>query len=133
MSIFENDHVCKPSPMDMVDEFHRAFALPVRTSSIDDMKQMKFRLSLIQEEYMETVRAMHAGDNVQMLDGLADMLYVIYGCAIELGWDLDEALRRVHASNMTKLWEDGPHTTRDGKAIKPDTFEPPVLGDLVGE
>ena len=49
-----------------------------------------------------------------------------------MGWDLDEALRRVHMSNMSKLGEDGKPIYRvDGKVLKGPRFKPPQLGDLV--
>lgn len=47
-------------------------------------------------------------DTIEMLDGLADIVYVCYGMAIEMGYDLTPVLREVHASNMTKGTEDGP-------------------------
>ena len=39
----------------------------------------------------------------ELLKELADLVYVTYGYAATYGWDLDEAFRRVHASNMSKL------------------------------
>ena len=49
-----------------------------------------------------------------------------------MGWDLDEALHRVHESNMSKLDEDGkPIYREDGKVLKGPTYAPPQLEDLV--
>ena len=49
---------------------------------------------------------------------LSDLVYVCYQYAENMGWDLDEALRRVHESNMSKL-EDGKAVYReDGKVLK---------------
>jgi hypothetical protein len=43
-----------------------------------------------------------------------------------------EAFDRVHASNMSKLGEDGkPIRREDGKAMKGPNYKPPVLDDLV--
>jgi len=39
------------------------------------------------------------------LKELADLVYVCYQYAENLGWNLDEALLRVHESNMSKLDE----------------------------
>ena len=48
------------------------------------------------------------------------------------GWDLNEAVRRVHASNMSKLGPDGKPVLRDdGKVLKGDQYEEPDLSDLV--
>jgi predicted HAD superfamily Cof-like phosphohydrolase len=44
----------------------------------------------------------------------------------------DEAFKRVHASNMSKLGEDGkPLRRADGKILKGPNYKPPVLADLV--
>jgi predicted HAD superfamily Cof-like phosphohydrolase len=52
--------------------------------------------------------------------------------AAAIGWDLDEALARVHASNMSKVHPDGTIKRRaDGKILKPETYEPPNLDDLI--
>ena len=49
-----------------------------------------------------------------------------------MGWDLDEALDRVHESNMTKLGEDGkPIRREDGKVLKGPNYKAPDLTDLV--
>lgn len=43
-----------------------------------------------------------------------------------------EAFRRVHASNMSKLGEDGkPIHREDGKVLKGPNYKPPVMDDLV--
>ena len=47
-------------------------------------------------------------------------------------WDLDEAMRRIHRSNMSKLGLDGkPIRRADGKVLKGPNYEPPNLTDLV--
>ena len=47
-------------------------------------------------------------------------------------WDLDEAMRRVHKSNMSKLGEDGkPIYRADGKVLKGPNYETPTLTDLI--
>ena len=37
------------------------------------------------------------------LKELSDLVYVCYQYAANMGWDLDEAMFRVHQSNMSKL------------------------------
>lgn len=50
---------------------------------------------------------------------LADLRYVTEGAAVALGLPLDEAYEIVHASNMSKLGEDGrPIKDEGGKALK---------------
>ncbi len=66
------------------------------------------------------------------LKELADLVYVCYQYAENQRWDLDEALHRVHESNMSKLNEDGqPIFRKDGKVLKGPNYAPPNLEDLV--
>ena len=66
-------------------------------------------MSLITEEFKEFLQAdgmlFRHGSNVQVecLKELADLVYVCYQYAANMGWDLDEAMFRVHQSNMSKL------------------------------
>jgi len=66
------------------------------------------------------------------LKELSDLVYVCYQYAANQGWDLDEALHRVHESNMSKLDKDGkPIFRQDGKVLKGPNYAPPNLEDLV--
>ena len=66
------------------------------------------------------------------LKELADLVYVCYQYAANMGWDLDEAMHRVHESNMSKLDEYGkPIYREDGKVLKSPNYKPPHLEDLV--
>ena len=66
------------------------------------------------------------------LKELADLVYVCYQYAANMRWDLDEAMHRVHESNMSKLDEDGkPIYREDGKVLKGPNYKPPNLEDLV--
>ena len=66
------------------------------------------------------------------LKELADLVYVCYQYAENIGWDLDEALDRVHRSNLSKLDEDDKPIYRDdGKVLKGPNYKPPNLKDLV--
>ena len=67
----------------------------------------------------------------ECLKELADLVYVCYQYAENMGWFLDEALDRVHQSNMSKLGEDGkPIYREDGKVLKGPKYKPPTLEDL---
>ena len=66
------------------------------------------------------------------LKELADLVYVCYQYAANQRWDLDEALDRVHKSNMSKLDTNGqPIFREDGKVLKGPNYAPPNLEDLV--
>ena len=68
----------------------------------------------------------------EALKELADLVYVCYQYAENMNWFLDEALDRVHKSNMSKLDEDGhPIYRDDGKVLKGPNYKPPNLTDLV--
>jgi predicted HAD superfamily Cof-like phosphohydrolase len=58
----------------------------------------------------------------------ADLLVVTYGTAASLGIDIDKAYDEVHASNMSKLDENGNVVRReDGKVLKGPLYKPPSL------
>ena len=70
-------------------------------------------------------------NKANILKGLAELVYVCYQYAANLGWDLDEAMYRVHESNMSKLDEYGKPIYRDdGKVLKGPDYAPPNLEDL---
>ena len=66
------------------------------------------------------------------LKELADLVYVCYQYAENMGWVLDEAIHRVHQSNLSKLGEDGePIYREDGKVLKGPNYAPPNLENLI--
>ena len=90
--------------------------------------------SLIDEEWSEFHEAYHMKDDCDQLKELADLVYVCYQFAASQEWDLDEALRRVHESNMSKLDEHGKPIYRgDGKVLKGPNYKEPYLQDLIIE
>lgn len=67
------------------------------------------------------------------LKELADLVYVIYGYALSKGWNLDEALYRVHVNNVLRVTQpDGTIKRReDGKIMKRENAPKVRLDDLV--
>ena len=101
-------------------------------------KQRTYQKNLIVEEFKEFLEAegMLFRNNdefpAEALKELADLVYVCYQYAENMGWFLDEALDRVHVSNMSKLGKDGKPIYRDdGKVLKGPDYEPPTLMDLI--
>ena len=97
-----------------------------------------YQKNLIVEEFKEFLEAegILFRDNIvfkaEALKELADLIYVCYQYAENMGWLLDEALDRVHKSNMSKLDTDGkPIYREDGKVLKGPNYQPPTLTDLV--
>lgn len=122
---------------DMVREFSEATGGSppyARCSDFDDMK-----IGLINEEFDEFFKALSEETDLStpkqhqdILKEMCDMVYVIIGYALYRGWDFDTAFNRVHKSNMSKIPEDGVIKRReDGKILKPDTYKPANLEDLV--
>ena len=88
--------------------------------------------SLIDEEWSEFHEAYHHEPRDHTLKELADLVYVCFQYAENEGWDLPEALERVHQSNMSKLGDDGKPVLRgDGKVLKGPNYAPPNLNDLI--
>jgi predicted HAD superfamily Cof-like phosphohydrolase len=95
--------------------------------------------TLIDEEYGEFVEAERfiydekfRANDAEALKELADLVYVCYQYAENMEWDLDQALMRVHKSNLSKLDEHAqPIYREDGKVLKSEFYEPPTLTDLV--
>jgi len=92
------------------------------------------QLSLIKEEYNEFFQEVSnpGASNADMLKELGDLVFVCYQFAAVMGWDLDEAMNRILASNMSKLDDNGePIRNEDGKIMKGPNYFKPDLSDLV--
>ena len=90
------------------------------------------QLDLISEEYAEFINACESEGYEEELKELADLVYVCFQYAENMEWDLEEALNRVHKSNLSKLGLDGkPIRRRDGKVLKGPNYEPPIMSDLI--
>ena len=115
-------------------EFREAYQI-INTNSLATRTRQR---NLITEEFKEFLEA----DGMLFRNGpefpsnclkeLSDLVYVCYQYAANMGWDLDEAMFRVHQSNMSKLDEEGkPIYREDGKVLKGPNYKPPNLEDLV--
>ena len=144
-----------PSPMELVQEFHRTYSMPIRSFDEPTLSydRLDMGMSLIAEEFAELMGAVYGKraraiieaatasavaaddgerDVIEAADALADLIYVIYGMAIESGMDLDSVLAEVQASNLSKLMPDGSVKLReDGKVLKgPNFFAPNIARGL---
>jgi hypothetical protein len=81
------------------------------------------------EQCIEDISNLKARENA--LKELADLVYVCFQFAAAAGWELDEALARVHRSNMSKLVDGKPVKDERGKVLKGPNYEPPFLEDLI--
>ena len=123
-----NAHIQNQSLLDQAIQFRHSYNVKGSGSQNGKTTQK----ALIDEEWSEFHEAYHFESEVNQLKELADLVYVCYQMAASQDWDLDEAMRRVHESNMSKLGEDGkPIYRADGKVLKGPNYQPPNLEDLV--
>jgi predicted HAD superfamily Cof-like phosphohydrolase len=144
------------TPMQNLAEFHDKFdrdgkgrhERPISVSLI------RKRMDLIEEEFDEVLEALayirsiavmtfqenNIGSDRQpagwanLAKELADLLYVVYGTAEELGIPLEAVFNEVHRSNMGKVWDDGTvHYNEISKVLKPDTYTPPDIEKILYE
>ena len=128
-SLRDPDTYLNNSPLQMVQQFARTYKQSMRHDFVKGSDKAMLRYHLIEEEAAEVAEA---SEPEHLLKELADLVYVTYGFAATFGWNLDEAVRRVHASNMSKLGDDGqPVYREDGKVLKGPNYEQPNLSDLV--
>ena len=121
------------TPLAMVREFAARMDQPLDQKWGDDEDLEEARFAFIREEFQEIFdESCLANDAEAMLKELADGIIVINGYAATFGWDLDEATRRVHESNMSKLGDDGkPLKNGQGKVLKGPNYKKCNLKDLV--
>lgn len=119
-------------PQEWVKEFHKAFGIYIGFDGpkFPDEATCNLREELVMEEAKELVQAMKDGDIVGVADGLADLLYVVYGTAVSFGIYMPPVLAEVHRSNMTKV---GGYKSPSGKWVKPDTYDPARLRPILEE
>ena len=124
--------------------FRQAFGqemLPaVSIDGIINQNLWNMQLDLIEEECTELFEAADEtyadpeNDNrrVELLKELSDLVFVCYQFAAAFNLNLDESMRRIFASNMSKLDDNGnPIYREDGKVLKGPRYKKPILIDLV--
>ena len=146
-------------PQALVQQFHTTYFMPDRIRDQQeptlDYERLHMRVSLIREEFAEllgalygkearaiveeaTQRATEADDGtrdiIETADALGDLVYVIYGMALESGIDLNRVLAEIQASNLSKLMPDGSVKLReDGKVLKGPNFFTPNIARALGQ
>ena len=110
-------------PEDLVRQFHDVYSLPVVEDGPDaDRERVHMRLALVAEEFAELVGAVYGRaareridaafeearklddgtrDTVETADALGDIVYVVYGMALELGIPLSSVLAECPSSART--------------------------------
>ncbi|WP_170331964.1 nucleoside triphosphate pyrophosphohydrolase family protein [Ruegeria arenilitoris] len=118
----------------IVKEWHEAFDVPVVNAPSIPKERAQMRLAILEEEVAELRAAVEIGDLVEVLDALCDIQYVLDGTFLEFGLHShkQDAMKEVHASNMSKLGADGrPVLREDGKVLKGPDFRQPDLARIL--
>lgn len=141
-------------PEALVRQFHAIYAVPVAEDEPSvDRDRVHMRMALIAEELSELVTAVYgraageaiehaytaavaaddgARDVVAAADALGDLVYVLYGMALECGIPLPDVLAEIQASNVSKLGADGrPIYREDGKVLKGPGYVPPDVAGVL--
>ena len=122
---------------------------PDKTTTMDKVREFaevmgqkpdpELSATLVREEFLEWSEERYlynyggSSNHKDELKELSDLVYVIYGYANARGWNLDEAIKRVHQNNIGRCVQpDGTIKRRaDGKIIKNHAYPAVVLDDLV--
>ena len=111
-----------------IREFEEAFKI---TPSLQS-PETKHKILL--EELNEYVDSAWKEDEVEIADAIGDILYVAFGLVTKHGLDdvIEDIFAEIHASNMSKLNDDGtPIYNEYGKIMKgPNYFKPDISKHL---
>ncbi len=93
-----------------------------------------YRMSLLTEEYQETVGAHMVGNAEELVDGHIDLIVIAMGNLEIFGVDAHEAFNRVMVANMSKVLGKRRESDPEGKSImKPEGWVGPDHSDNHGE
>ena len=104
------------------------------TPSNVEQKVYSLRHKLMAEENDEYLEACKNEDVVEIADALGDQLYILAGTINSHGMQsiIEEVFNEIHASNMSKLDENGePIYREDGKILKGENYFRPDLSQFV--
>ena len=98
-------------------------------------EQYKLYINLIEEEFKELKEAIAAGDIVEQLDALEDILVVTIGAIHSAGMNGEGGWKEVMRTNFAKIDKDTGKVRKreDGKVLKPVGWTPPDLKPFVSK
>ena len=108
-----------------IEETFELFEAMLTTDAYQPFDKMLFDInSYIEQITLEQLNI----DPVSIYDSLLDQEVVNHGFANLLGLDMNEGMKEVYRSNMSKLGKDGkPIYREDGKVMKSELYSPPDL------
>lgn len=135
--------VAKHEVQSDVEDFHREVC-GIEDAATPAIRRPELRAALIAEEARELLEAIlgrkvtitievdeateSGPDLVAALDGMCDLLCVVYGTAAEFGTSLAPFWDEVHRTNMAKA---GGPVRGDGKRLKPEGWTPPDIAGVL--
>ena len=115
-----------------VAAFHRMTDTPINdVPAFPSNERRLLRCRLIQEEYRELMAAEGDANMVEVADGIADLIYVLIGTALEYGIPLESVWDEVQRTNMAKGVNGKVVKREDGKIVKPDGWKPPDIASIL--
>ena len=111
-----------------IREFEEAFKITPSLQSAETKHK------ILLEELNEYLDSAWKEDEVEIADAIGDILYVAFGLVTKHGLDdvIEDIFSEIHASNMSKLNDDGtPIYNEYGKIMKgPNYFKPDISKHL---
>lgn len=92
--------------------------------------ELSIHHKIITEEWEEFWTAVYSGDLIQSIDGALDTIYTLLGYLVAIGLkptQINSCFEEIHASNMTKVDEDGRPVIIGGKIQKTPQYTKPNL------
>ncbi len=122
--------------LSQVKEFHKAFGSSIgKRPEMPSSEELTLRQRLLLEEAYEVSDELIEGKCLSAAaKELADLMYVTLGTVLSLGLqtEFERCFDAVHASNMSKLGDDGkPVYREDGKVLKGPNYSPADLSFLL--
>ncbi len=104
-----------------------------QTTDVWNQEQFDLYVNLIEEEFKELKEAIAAGDRVEILDALEDIMVVTAGAMHSAGMDGEGGWKEVMRTNFAKIDKDTGKVRKreDGKVLKPVGWTPPELAPFV--
>ena len=116
---------------DDVKRFMQAGQQEVNENLQPFTQQSMLYFDLVREEFYELSYAFKHMDIVETADACADLIWVVEGLCHSLGIPLQRVWDEVARSNFSKM-KDGVLIKReDGKVLKPDTYSPPNIKQIL--
>jgi predicted HAD superfamily Cof-like phosphohydrolase len=119
--------------LQMVREFHDAFNFKQQPHG--EMRELTrleriMRLSLLQEEYAEILRAVAARNKIGVLDGLVDLSYFALGTLAMIGANIGEDEKEPHMENEFINWLNDVMKEVSADSLQYTSYLPGSLEDI---